>query len=246
MGWANVTWHRHLLGDPNNPGAYPPLWSNLYYHRTCLRQALEKIRDEHLDHYDQAVLVDYGCGVKPYEQLFGPAVRSYLGLDVESADEGDVDHVLQNDGTSTLKDEVADIVLSTQVLEHVPDPSLYLEEARRLLRRDGLLILSTHGHMMYHPVPDDYWRWTRQGLRRQLTKCGFDIIEVRGLMGVAATGGQYVLDGVRKRLPRFLAPLVNLWMQGVIWLLDSHIVNPDPDKDASIFVAVAAKNPNRS
>ena len=43
------------------------------------------------------------------------------------------------------KDQSADLALSFQVLEHVRDLQTYFSEARRVLRQDGSLLLSTHG-----------------------------------------------------------------------------------------------------
>ena len=133
-------------------------------------------------------------------------------------------------------------MLSSQVLEHVPNPRLYLEEACRLLKEEGLLFLSTHGHMIYHPVPEDYWHWTHQGLRKTLRETGFEAKEVRGIMGRAATGGQFLLDGIRPTLPNVLHGPLNLVMQGAISVLDWDVFNPNRDRGASIFLVVAQKS----
>ena len=61
-----------------------------------------------------------------------------------------------------------DAVLSTQVLEHVADPGALPAERFRVLRPGGRLLLSTHGIFVYHPDPDDYWRWT---VRRPASTC---------------------------------------------------------------------------
>ena len=48
---------------------------------------------------------------------------------------------------------------------------------RRVLRADGLLVLSTHGFWIEEHEPTDYWRWTFQGLRKILEECDFRIVE---------------------------------------------------------------------
>jgi SAM-dependent methyltransferase len=65
-----------------------------------------------------------------------------------------------------------DLVLSTQVLEHVEDPLKYLSECARALKDDGLLALTTHGLFEDHPCPNDYWRWTAQGLETIVKQSG--------------------------------------------------------------------------
>lgn len=60
--------------------------------------------------------------------------------------------------------EVLDVVLSTQTLEHVPDPHGSVREMHRVLRPGGVLLLSVPFTSVYHPVPEDFWRWTQEGL----------------------------------------------------------------------------------
>jgi SAM-dependent methyltransferase len=62
-----------------------------------------------------------------------------------------------------LDDETFDVVLCTQVLEHVRRPHQALLEMARVLRPGGVLLMSTHGVYPFHPDPNDYWRWTQQG-----------------------------------------------------------------------------------
>jgi hypothetical protein len=113
---------RDLKGDPTNPILAPPVWSNIFYRKTQLREQLAAAVRRHLSPEETSVLVDYGCGTKPYAPLFAGYVGRYVGLDIDAAPT--VDHVLRDDGRSDLPDAVADVVLSSQVLEHVPDPPL--------------------------------------------------------------------------------------------------------------------------
>jgi len=80
----------------------------------------------------------------------------------------------------------ARIVFSAQVLEHVEKPQVYLDECRRLLTNDGMLLLSTHGFWTYHGYPNDFRRWTRPGLICEVESCGFSVIEVICCLGPLA------------------------------------------------------------
>jgi SAM-dependent methyltransferase len=73
-----------------------------------------------------------------------------------------------------------EIVLSTQVLEHVLDPRVYLAGSLRLLRPGGRVIVSTHGYWWYHPDPTDFWRRTGEGLRCQVEEAGFRVLKLEG------------------------------------------------------------------
>src|SRR2546421_231615 len=95
-------------------------------------------------------VLDYGCAARPYRPLFGPAIE-YVGADLEGNPLADV--LLNADGSVPLPEAHFDLVLSTQVLEHVADPALYVSECHRLLKPGGTLVITTHGIMFYHPDP---------------------------------------------------------------------------------------------
>ena len=77
-------------------------------------------------------------------------------------------------------------MLSFQVLEHVRDVDRYLDEARRILRDEGWLILSTHGTWLYHPHPEDHRRWTREGLLAEIGRHGFETTQCIPVLGPLA------------------------------------------------------------
>ena len=68
-----------------------------------------------------------------------------------------------------------DFILSTQVLEHVQSPTIYLDECHRVLSPNGHLLLTTHGIFEDHGCPYDYWRWTIYGLGKIVERAGFKI-----------------------------------------------------------------------
>jgi SAM-dependent methyltransferase len=114
-------------------------------------------------------IVDVGCGTRPYEPLFRPFARSYVGVDVEP---GPTVDIVAPAETLPFEDESFDCALCTQVLEHVGNPSLVCAELHRVLRPGGVALVSTHGVARYHAAPgsgaDDYWRWTHTGLAKLL------------------------------------------------------------------------------
>lgn len=129
-----------------------------------------------------AVALDYGCGSRPYETIFSSAGIRYLGADLD----GSADVLIDAAGRLESPDGSADLLLSFQVLEHVKDLQTYLSEARRVLRRDGWMMLSTHGTWFYHPHPEDHRRWTREGLVAEITAHGFQVVECVPVVGPLA------------------------------------------------------------
>ena len=61
---------------------------------------------------------DYGCGGAPYRGLFGRC-RNYITADVTPGPT--VQRILREDGSTEEPDNSYDLVVSTQVLEHVRD-----------------------------------------------------------------------------------------------------------------------------
>ena len=113
-------------------------------------------------------LLDVGCGAKPYYPFFRPFVREYVGVDpVHPGAEvkGTVEDI-------PVEDSGYDVVLCTQVLEHCADPDRAVRELRRVTAPGGRVLASTHGVMVYHPSPEDLWRWTHAGLERLFERNG--------------------------------------------------------------------------
>ena len=114
-------------------------------------------------------ILDVGCGVKPYYPFFAPVASEYIGVDVV---ENPAAELLGPVEALPVDDATFDVVLCTQVLEHCDDPNQAVRELRRVTRRGGRVLVSTHGVQVYHPSPQDYWRWTHAGLRRLFEQNG--------------------------------------------------------------------------
>lgn len=129
-----------------------------------LRAALEQVHTS-----EKITVLDYGCGCSPYRALFPNAdYRRADYLETET-----LDYLIKTGEPLPVGDGTFDIILSTQVLEHVEDPGAYLRECHRLLKTDGKLVLSTHGSFPDHGCPYDFQRWTVEGLERDLRKASF-------------------------------------------------------------------------
>ncbi len=174
----------------------------------------------------------------PYRHFF-PEDAQYVAADLAGNPHASLE--LNPDATVPAAAGSFDAVVSTQVLEHVDDPGLYLSECLRVLRPGGRMLLSTHGVFVYHPDPDDYWRWTCAGLRRSVSAAGFEVEHFEGVIGLAATGLQLFQDAFYYQLPRVLRPPFALLMQSLIRVADR--VKPQRGRhfDAQVFALIARK-----
>lgn len=212
-------------------------WHRLSYIVDALPRAIEALVAE-LRLAPGARVLDYGCAEVPYRRLFAGA--DYVAADLPG--NPDADLTIAADGTVPIAGESLDAVISTQVLEHVEDPGLYLAECHRVLRPGGRLLLSTHGLMVLHPDPVDYWRWTCDGLRRVVEQAGLEVERFEGVMGVTATGLQLVQDGWYWRLPRPLRPVLALVIQTLIKAAD-RLESPESRRLNALVFALVARKP---
>jgi len=80
-----------------------------------------------------------------------------------------------------------DMVICTQVLEHVPDPVAVLKELARILKDNGVLMLSAPLFFEEHEGPYDFFRYTRWGFLRLAVEAGLEVKEIKWVEGYHAT-----------------------------------------------------------
>ena len=213
-------------------------WSQFGYHNRRLRALIHRMIDETALPRGACVL-DYGCADSPYRSELPPDV-TYVGADISgnAAAELEVDR----EGRVPMNDWTVDLVLSTQVLEHVERPALYLSECFRVLRPGGRLILSTHGIMYFHPDPNDYWRWTRTGLAKVVEEAGFEVRRLHGMMGLLPACLQIIQDGTIYLIPMRLRRLYVGMLQRLIALSD-RLYDDERRIDNGLILAVSAVKP---
>lgn len=222
-----------------NDRLYPSIFNPRYISLRKLKNGtIAKIQEITQINKNQ-LLADFGCGDMPYREVIEPMIGKYLGIDLDLNPLAE--HHIDFDSKTTLPDSYADLVLSNQVLEHVDSPSGYLQEAYRILKPGGSMIISTHGYWFYHPTPNDYWRWTSAGLRRTIEADGFKISSFHGILGLPASGLQLFQDGIYIKLPKFLRPLFAMMMQCLIILFDKISSQEQRNRDGAIYLIVAQK-----
>jgi SAM-dependent methyltransferase len=130
-------------------------------------------------------LLDVGCGDKQHEHIFRPFIDSYLGIEHEAT------YVSTNASTHNIKADLLydgkrlpfedgsfDTVLSVQVLEHTPHPAHLISEMSRVLRRDGILVMTVPFSFRLHEEPHDYLRFTPHILREFCQEAGLTVEEI--------------------------------------------------------------------
>lgn len=173
-------------------------------------------------------VLDVGCGEGVFTGALRRAGRDALGVDVAAeplrrarAREPTLDaRLLPTAGPWPLADSSFDAVWAGEVIEHVLDTAGWLSEVRRVLRSDGVLVLSTPAHQPltrlalglsrrafeahFDPRSDHLRFYTRRALLRLLADFGFEPIRTQTLGG--PPGARRVLMVAARRLRWRAAP----------------------------------------
>ena len=135
-------------------------------------------------HAMKGVMLDFGCGSKPYSKLFN--VDQYIGLDFEG--EGH-DHkneqidVFYDGVTIPFPDNHFDSVYSSEVFEHVFNLEQIIPEIRRVMKPGALILITCPFAIAEHEQPNDYARYTSFALKHLMQKNGFEVMHYEKLGG---------------------------------------------------------------
>jgi hypothetical protein len=126
-------------------------------------------------------LLDIGCGAQVYRELV-PHNVSYRGIDTMDAKQRfgyEIPDTHYFDGDDWgVPDGSIEIVLCTEVLEHIQAPAAFLRKIRDTLCLHGRLVMTVPFAARWHFIPHDFWRFTPSGIAALLTDTGFSDIVV--------------------------------------------------------------------
>jgi SAM-dependent methyltransferase len=166
----------------------------------ALQAAGSRGRGSRVDVAAPLTVVDVGCGRRPYASLFGNA--QVIGIDMDAI--GSSPDLVADALHLPLRDGCADLVFSSQVLEHVPDPQRMVAQCCRLLAPGGVLLLTAPFYWPLHEEPHDYHRFTGHGLTTLMLANGLQQVSVAADCGALTQ----VAVSIIELLPRWALPLM--------------------------------------
>ncbi len=153
------------------PGWVGVLTNPFYFARSGLHRALERVAPR-----VGGRMLDVGCGRKPYAHLFRVSEHVGLELDEPSTRASGSADAYYDGRRFPFEDASFDTVFASQVFEHVFQPTLFLEEAGRVLRPGGRLLLTMPFLWDEHEQPRDFARYSSFGISHLLNEHGFRVV----------------------------------------------------------------------
>ena len=209
-------------------------WLVYKIHDTSLKNAIQQ--------YASGVLLDIGCGEKPYYALTEDLVTAHIGLDhpgsYHSKSQVDIFATAYHTG---IANSSIDTVLCTVVLEHLERPQDAINEMYRVLNPGGHVILSAPLFWHLHEEPRDFYRYTKYGLDHLFTTANFEVIDIKPLSGFIVTFGQelvYILNSIKRGILRYPVAFIQLCIQMVAYFLNRW---DRTDKFTWAYLVVARK-----
>ncbi len=165
----------YLTGQHKKPNLY--ITNKGYLNNKQLKKSMEKSIK-----YINGKCVDIGSGNSPYKKYILDKVTEYIAVDksnvhkymFQTSKEKFIDADIKE---LPFNDNDIDTVILTQVLEHIDEPFKALDEVKRVLKKDGILILSVPFIYHAHATPYDYYRFSEYGLRKICKDYNFEILE---------------------------------------------------------------------
>lgn len=119
-------------------------------------------------------LYDLGAGEIDFAELFCPF--NYTGIDFKKFKPDTFVADLNN--PIPLPDRSADIITLSNTLEHIPNTAALLQDCKRLLKNDGIIVGTIPFLLPVHQEPFDFNRYTHYQLIKLLSEAGFHSISV--------------------------------------------------------------------
>lgn len=181
--------------------------------------------------YIKGKCMDFGCGEKPYEQLF--STTEYIGVEIEC--DNKKSGIVYYDGKRLpFKDNYFDAIICSQVLEHIPNIEEIMSEFHRVLKIGGYVLVTVPFTYPEHLKPFDFRRFSSYGIKNLMQAKGFKVITYQKSGNYIETITQmksiyfnekiFVNKKHLKILKKIIICIINL--KGLIW---ARILKEDKD-----------------
>jgi SAM-dependent methyltransferase len=168
-------------------------------------------------------ILDVGCGDKPYKSYVSTdKIKTYIGLDIQNGD--NVDYVVEPGSQWPFDDSSFDCVILTQTLEHFSEVQEILNEVSRILKKDGLLMVTVPFMCPQHGAPYDFRRYTIYGLKKLFSK-DYKDHEVVALGNIGSVFAYSLLTNIENNLNQSLTSRILKGIFLPFYIVLSFLIN---------------------
>lgn len=165
-------------------------------------------------------MLDVGCGEQPFRELISTLEMTYEGLDLQQNAAGTVDIIASIERPLRISHPAIgeyDLVLCSEVLEHVADWGPAFANLAELTAPGGTLLVTCPHIYPPHEEPTDFWRPTPNALRYFAERNGLMVIAVStagagwGTLGTVLAG-TFSAPATRALFDRGLSRITNKFL----------------------------------
>ncbi|MBN1600833.1 MAG: class I SAM-dependent methyltransferase [Chitinispirillaceae bacterium] len=137
-----------------------------------------------INRYISGRVLDIGAGNLAWKYIVKSAAKNYHSSDF-CITHKNLDMIFDVTKSFPLKNNSYDSIFCHSVLEHTPEPWNAFDEFYRILKENGVLLISVPFIFYLHGAPDDYFRFTRYGMIKLSEKTGFKVCKLISSGGIA-------------------------------------------------------------
>ena len=126
-------------------------------------------------------MLDCGCGDVPYYDIYRHLVTDVVCIDWENSLHKNpyVDQYVDLNKPFPLESNTFDTLLAADVLEHIYNPMLFMNEVARVLKPGGKALVMVPYYYWIHEAPHDYYRYTEYALRKFCDENKLNVISLQ-------------------------------------------------------------------
>jgi len=147
--------------------------TNLNYKWLSYRRKMLDVLQEKYNYLYEGIVLDIGGRDLGEYKKPKDKVKKWIFADINKDNNPDI--VLDVANMEKIESNSIDVVNAIELFEHVQDIEKGIKECYRVLKENGLLLLSSPFLFHVHADPYDFQRWTSIKWRSELLKNGFKI-----------------------------------------------------------------------